>query len=62
VIGCRESLVYHEELIDERKSTDLRIAQEDNTKLFAKWDLPERFSCADPAPEYQKILRERLLG
>lgn len=61
VVGCREALVYHEELIDERKAEDLRIVEADNAKLFAKWQLPEKFSYPDPAPAYQQMLRERNL-
>jgi GT2 family glycosyltransferase len=63
VIGCREAFVYHEELIDERKTQDLSVVDGDNAKLFAKWSLPEKFSYPDPAPAYQQMLRERhLLG
>lgn len=61
VVGCREALVYHEELIDERKSADLSVADADNAKLFAKWNLPEKFAYPDPAPGYQRMLRERML-
>ena len=59
VIGCREALVYHEELIDERKQQDMSIIDQDNAKLFAKWDLPAKSSYPDPAPAYQRMLRER---
>ena len=59
VLGCREALVYHEELIDDRKSQDLTVADADNAKLFAKWKLPEKFSYPDPAAGYQAMLRER---
>lgn len=59
VIGCRESLVYHEELIDDRKSRDMAMIDADNGKLFAKWSLPEKFSYPDPRPAYQQMLRER---
>lgn len=62
VVGCRQALVYHEELIDERKTEDLAIVDEDNAKLFAKWNLPEKFSYPDPAPAYQRMLRERGLA
>jgi GT2 family glycosyltransferase len=61
VIGCREALVYHEELIDERKSADLSIAEADNAKLFSKWKLPEKFAYPDPAPAYQTFIRQRAL-
>lgn len=61
VIGCRKAIVYHEELIDERKSDDMSIINEDNEKLFVKWQLPEKFSYPDPAPAYQQMLRDRNL-
>jgi len=62
VVGCRESLIYHEELIDERKSEDLSIVDADNAKLFAKWNLPQKCSYPDPAPAYQEMLRQRALA
>lgn len=62
VIGCRQAIVYHEELIDGRKCEDLPMVSEDNGKLFAKWKLPEKFSYPDPALEYQRMLRERKLA
>lgn len=61
VVGCRRALVYHEELIDERKTRDLSVVDEDNARLFAKWQLPEKSSYPDPAPAYQQMLRERSL-
>jgi GT2 family glycosyltransferase len=61
VLGCRQALVHHEELHDERKQADLRVAEADNAKLFAKWNLPPRFGYDDPAPAYQALLRERML-
>jgi GT2 family glycosyltransferase len=63
VLGCRAALVYHEELIDERKSADMKIIERDNALLFAKWNLPPKSSYPDPAPAYQNLLRLRgLLG
>jgi len=59
VVGCRQALVYHEELIDERKSRDLRLIDEDNGKLFAKWNLPEKFSYPDPVPAYRRLIKDR---
>lgn len=59
VIGCREAKVFHEELIDQRKSQDLSVWDADNAKLFAKWNLPAKNSYPDPAPAYQQTLRER---
>ena len=41
VVGCRDALVHHEEHHDDRKIDDLSVGDEDNRKLFAKWDLPE---------------------
>jgi len=61
VVGCRKALVYHEELIDDRKSDDMSIIDEDNNKLFAKWNLPEKFSYPDPRPAYQALIRARSL-
>jgi len=60
VIGCREALIDHEELHDERKTADLPAFDRDNELLFAKWNLPARNSYPDPAPAYQQMIRERL--
>ena len=62
VVGCRQALIYHEELVDARKSQDMSIIDQDNGKLFAKWRLPERFAYPDPVPAYQKLLTDRRLG
>lgn len=59
VLGCREALVFHEELIDERKSADMDVIERDNSLLFQKWNLPPRFSYPDPAPAYQASIAER---
>ena len=59
VIGCRKALIYHEEHHDERKHEDLDAGAEDNAKLFAKWNLPEKDSYPDPGPAYRKMLTER---
>ncbi len=59
VIGCRRALVYHEEHHDERKQADLPVGHDDNAKLFAKWNLPEKGSYPDPGPAYQRMLAER---
>jgi GT2 family glycosyltransferase len=61
VLGCRAALIDHDEIIDTRKTLDLRVFDRDNDLLFRKWKLPERVSYADPAPEYQRIMREREL-
>jgi len=62
VLGCRQALVYHEELIDERKQADMTVIDADNAKLFAKWTLPEKSSYPDPAPAYQRMIRDRALA
>jgi GT2 family glycosyltransferase len=59
VIGCRKALIYHEEHHDERKVGDLDAGAEDNAKLFAKWNLPEKNSYPDPGPAYRRMLAER---
>ncbi len=59
VVGCREALVYHDELIDERKTEDTNALEEDNRKLFQKWQLPDKFAYPDPGPAYRAMIRER---
>lgn len=59
VLGCPRALIYHEELIDDRKQADLPALARDNELLFAKWNLPAKYSYADPAPEYQQMLVRR---
>ena len=59
VIGCRKALIHHDEHHDDRKEADLPIGQEDNAKLFAKWNLPERGSYPDPVPVYHRMLIDR---
>jgi GT2 family glycosyltransferase len=61
VIGCRAALVYHEELIDDRKAEDTSIIDADNEKLFEKWQLPPKFSYPDPGPAYRGMLAARNL-
>ncbi len=61
VIGCRRALIHHDEHHDERKVSDLTPGEEDNAKLFAKWDLPARDSYPDPGPAYREMLRRRNL-
>lgn len=61
VIGCRQAIVYHEEVIDDRKAADVSIIDVDNAKLFEKWRLPPRFSYPDPGPAYREMLRARNL-
>jgi GT2 family glycosyltransferase len=57
VVGCRDALVCHEEHHDERKCDDLEVGREDNAKLFAKWNLPDRDNYPDPRPVYIDMLR-----
>jgi len=59
VIGCRRALVHHDEYHDERKVEDLAVGEEDNRKLFAKWNLPPPGQYPDPTPGYQRMLKER---
>ncbi len=58
VIGCRQALVRHEEYHDERKLDDLAAGDEDNAKLFAKWNLPDPDCYPDPVPVYQGVLAQ----
>lgn len=58
VVGCRDALVHHEEYHDDRKWADLSIGQDDNAKLFAKWNLPAPGTYPAPAPAYQAMVRE----
>lgn len=58
VVGCRKSMIHHEELLDDRKQADLAVAEQDNARLFAKWSLPEKLSYPDPGPAYRAGLRE----
>ncbi len=59
VIGCRDALIHHEEHHDERKETDLPAGEDDNARLFAKWNLPERGRYPDPVPAYRRMLADR---
>ena len=59
VLGCRRALIHHDEHHDDRKQDDLPIGQEDNEKLFTKWDLPVPGDYPDPAPAYRKLLEQR---
>jgi GT2 family glycosyltransferase len=59
VLGCRQSLIHHDEDHDERKIGDLAQGRIDNNRLFEKWRLPEKDSYADPAPRYINTLRAR---
>ena len=58
VIGCRRALIHHEEYHDDRKVSDLAVGEDDNAKLFDKWNLPEKNSYPDPAPAYRQMLTQ----
>jgi len=58
VLGCREALIHHDQDHDERKLDDLDVGDEDNAKLFAKWDLPAPGTYPDPRPGYLRTLIE----
>lgn len=57
VVGLPAACVYHEELIDERKSSDAgETRTRDNERLFAKWKLPPKGEFPDPRPAYAALL------
>ncbi len=58
VLGCRDALICHEEYHDDRKLQDLRIGEDDNQMLFAKWDLPQPDTYPDPGPAYRRMACE----
>ena len=59
ILGCRQALIRHDEHHDDRKLADLPAGQEDNAKLFAKWNLPAPGCYPDPVPAYQRLLADR---
>ncbi|UCE59465.1 MAG: glycosyltransferase family 2 protein [Phycisphaerales bacterium] len=59
VMGCRRALIHHDEHHDDRKLDDLAAGEEDNAKLFAKWNLPEKNTYSDPGPVYRQMLTDR---
>ncbi len=59
VLGCRQALIHHDELPDERKTADLERGDKDNAKLFAKWDLPGPGGYPHPASPYLDLLASR---
>jgi GT2 family glycosyltransferase len=62
VLGCRDALIRHFEHNDDRRLYDLEHHfHESNERLFAKWNLPEKFSYPDPRPAYQQLIQERSL-
>ncbi len=61
VLGCRSALIHHDEDHDERKLCDLPVGQEDNEKLFSKWNLPAPGTYPDPVPAYLELIRRRKL-
>lgn len=42
VVPAIGALIDHDEIHDDRRDADLSRADNDNAKLFAKWDLPEK--------------------
>jgi GT2 family glycosyltransferase len=56
VLGCRQALIHHDEHHDDRKLADLPRGQEDNAKLFAKWNLPPPGAYPDPVPGYRRLM------
>lgn len=58
VLGCREALIHHDQYHDERKLGDLPVGEDDNVKLFAKWNLPLPGTYPDPRRAYLKTLME----
>ena len=57
VVGCRDAIVGHDELHDDRKLGDLPQGDEDNRRLFEKWpQLPDRDAYPDPAPAYRRMV------
>ncbi len=61
VLGCRRAMIHHDEVHDDRKTDDLSRGDEDNEKLFAKWDLPSPGSYSDPGPKYLEMIAARRL-
>lgn len=51
VIGSRRELIHHEQHHDDYKIGDLSAGREDNTRLFAKWNVPEAGAYANPTPD-----------
>jgi GT2 family glycosyltransferase len=44
IVPAYGALIDHDEVFDDRRNSDSRFADQDNQKLFEKWDLPERNS------------------
>jgi len=42
IMPAYNALIDHDELHDERRIADSSVAEEDNNKLFEKWDLPPK--------------------
>ncbi len=59
VVGCPTALIHHDEHHDARKIHDLPAGQDDNAKLFAKWNLPQPGDYPDPRPAYLAMLQQR---
>ncbi len=60
VLSSPRAMVYHEEVCDERKSTDAGdVRTNDNERLFSKWNLLPKDQFPDPRPAYLELLRAR---
>jgi len=59
VLGCRNAVIHHDEHHDDRKLSDLPAGQDDNAKLFAKWNLAPAGQYLDPKPAYLANLWSR---
>lgn len=57
VLGCRRALIHHDEHHDDRKLADLPRGQEDNARLFAKWNLPAPGAYSDPVAAYGALIK-----
>jgi GT2 family glycosyltransferase len=42
IVPAYGALIDHDEVFDDRRNSDSRFAEQDNQKLFDKWDLPEK--------------------
>jgi GT2 family glycosyltransferase len=55
VVGCREALVEHDELFDNRKRTEAAMVQRDLERLSSKWELALDVLCPAVAPGELRI-------
>jgi GT2 family glycosyltransferase len=42
IVPAYGALIDHDEVFDDRRNSDSRFAEQDNQKLFEKWNLPEK--------------------